>query len=247
MADEALLPVLDLCQLLSGLAPDSCSCRLKDFLRKTVVVLRAEERRVGVLVDDLVEEQEIVIKHLGPCLKRIRNIAGATTIRGEVIIILSVRDLVRSADAFLEGSSVLMLSQKPPPGQSVSSTTDRLRPRILLVDDSVNAREVERMILENAGYEVVLADNGAQGLGLLQKTAVDLVMTDIEMPQMSGLELTKIIKDDELFHEIPVIIVSARGTEEQRREGLQIGAAAYIVKGEFDDQDLLRIVEACLT
>ncbi|MDY0092736.1 MAG: hybrid sensor histidine kinase/response regulator [Candidatus Vecturithrix sp.] len=247
VADEALLPVLDLCQLLSGLAPDSCSCRLKDFFRKTVVVLRAEERRVGVLVDDLVEEQEIVIKHLGPCLKRIRNIAGATTIRGEVIIILSVRDLVRSADAFLEGSSVLMLSQKPPPGQSVSSTTDRLRPRILLVDDSVNAREVERMILENAGYEVVLADNGAQGLGLLQKTAVDLVMTDIEMPQMSGLELTKIIKDDELFHEIPVIIVSARGTEEQRREGLQIGAAAYIVKGEFDDQDLLRIVEACLT
>ncbi|GAK57471.1 cheA signal transduction histidine kinase [Candidatus Vecturithrix granuli] len=251
VVDGGLLPLFELHQLLFGSATgkpaSSSSYRvLEDHSRKTVIVLRAEERRIGFLVDDLVEEQEIVIKHLGPCLKRVRNVAGATTVRGEVIIILAVRDLVRSADAFLEGSSTIMFSQKTNLRQVSTLQTDRLTPRILLVDDAINTREVERIILESAGYEVVLADNGVQGLDYLQKAPFDLVITDIEMPQMNGLELTKMIKRDELLHNLPVIIISTRGTEEERQQGLQTGAAAYIVKGEFDEQRLLQIVDACL-
>lgn len=249
--ENALLPVIDLHHLLLNSDPGEsgeyppCDV-LEDRSRRTVIVIRAEERRIGFLVDDLVEEREIVIKHLGPCLKRVRNVVGATTVRGEVVIILAVRDLVRSADAFLEGNSVFFLPPEKSSQQQTSSETDRLVPRILLIDDSVNTREVERLILETAGYEVIVAGHGKQGLDYLKKASFDLVITDIEMPQMDGFTLIQTIRKDAALRNIPVIIVSTKGAEEDKQRGLQAGAKAYIVKGEFDEQRLLQIVDSCL-
>ncbi|PIE35080.1 hypothetical protein CSA56_05605 [candidate division KSB3 bacterium] len=211
--------------------------------RKTVIILQAEDRRIGFLVDDLVEERKIVIKHLGSCLKRVRNVAGATTIRGDVVIILSVRDLIRSAEALLEDRSLTAPFVSHAPNES---ETRAMPPQILLIDDSPNTREVERMILEQAGYAVLMAENGEQGLEMLQKHSIQLVITDVEMPEMDGLTFTKTLKRDDTFRDIAVIIVSTRGSDADRQAGLEAGADAYIVKGEFDEKHLLNMIASCL-
>jgi len=250
--DGVLLPVVELQHILRfspyhGKRDDPEQRFFHKRERKTVIILQSEERRIGFLVDDLVEEREIVIKHLGPCLKRVRNVAGATTIRGGVVIILFVRDLVRSADALIDGG-ILPVSRFPKEqivldAQQKSGTMEL---RILLVDDSPNTREVERMILEGAGYNVVTAENGRQGFDVLDKLPIHLVITDVEMPEMDGLDLTKAIKRHQSFQNIPVIVVSTKGSDMDKRAGLNAGADAYIVKGEFDENQLLQIVDSYL-
>ncbi len=252
--NNGLLPIIDLRYLLSaypygGQTPVDADARgyLRGDDRKTVIVLQAEERRLGFVVDDLIEEREIVIKHLGSCLKRVKNVAGATTVRGNVVIILFVRDLIRSADLLLEGAAFT-----PPPveketehaGESASSK--RMVPRILLVDDSPNSREVHRSILEDAGYEVLMAEDGSEGLELLRSASIDAVITDIEMPTMDGIAFTYAIKRDETLRHLPVIIVSAKSSVADQQRATEAWAAAYIVKGAFDEQTLLQAVDACL-
>ena len=117
---------------------------------------------------------------------------------------------------------------------------------MLLIDDSQNTREVIGVILENAGYEVFTAENGAQGFDFLKKTPVELVITDLEMPKMHGLQLIEAIKQDEILHPIPVIIISTKSSEEDKQKGIKAGAQAYIVKGEFDEKTLLEVVDNCL-
>ena len=239
--DNALLPVVELRRLLSSSAPETPVAPPESpDSRNTVIVLQAEERRLGFLVDDLVEEREIVIKHLGPCLRRVRNVAGATTVRGDVVIILFVRDLIRSADSLLEGVTL----SAPAPRREPHS--GRLVPRILLVEDSPNTREVQRMMLEEAGYDVLTAEHGAAALAMLRNAPFDLVITDIEMPEMDGLTLTKTIKRDDALRQIPVIIVSTKSSAADRQNGLNAGAQAYITKGAFDDEAFLKAVDECL-
>ena len=239
--DNALLPVVELRRLLSSSAPETPVAPLQSpDSRHTVIVLQAEERRLGFLVDDLVEEREIVIKHLGPCLRRVRNVAGATTVRGDVVIILFVRDLIRSADSLLEGVTLSTPAARREP------RSGRLVPRVLLVEDSPNTREVQRMILEEAGYDVLTAEHGAIALSMLRNAPFDLVITDIEMPEMDGLTLTKTIKRDDALRQIPVIIVSTKSSAADRQNGLNAGAQAYITKGAFDDEAFLKAVDECL-
>ena len=239
--DNALLPVFELRRLLASSAPETPVAPLESpDGRHTVIVLQAEERRLGFLVDDLVEEREIVIKHLGPCLRRVRNVAGATTVRGDVVIILFVRDLIRSADSLLEGVTL----SAPAPRREPRS--GRLVPRVLLVEDSPNTREVQRMMLEEAGYDVLTAEHGAAALDMLRGAPFDLVITDIEMPEMDGLTLTKAIKRDDALRQIPVIIVSTKSSAADRQNGLNAGAQAYITKGAFDDEAFLKAVDEWL-
>jgi two-component system chemotaxis sensor kinase CheA len=218
-----------------------------DASRQTVIVIQSEDRRIGFLVDDLVEEREIVVKPLGSCLKRVKNIAGATTVREDVIMILFVRDLVHAADLFLAGAAPPTFGSQVEGGKR--NLRSAVRPggaKILILDDSLNTREVERTILEEAGYDVATAGNGLEGLEHVRRTPVDLVIADVEMPAMDGFEFISRLKQDERLQQIPVIIVSTRGSEADRQQGLNLGAQAYIVKGEFDEQILLHTIDACL-
>ncbi len=254
VADGSLLPVVELRKILHS--PERHPIYEKDetYLSvaqdtsyRTVIVVQSQDRRIGFLVEDLVEEREIVVKPLGSCLKRVRNVAGATTLREDIVIILFVRDLVRSADALLEEiPAQAMLLQEDLEGQDDTKRFNKRVPKILVVEDSLNTREVERMILENAGYRVETATNGSDGLAKLKDISFDLVVTDIEMPEMDGWQLIRHMKHDNALHEIPVIIVSTRGTEEDKQNSLNMGVDAYIVKGEFDEQTLLHAVDACL-
>jgi two-component system chemotaxis sensor kinase CheA len=253
--DGVLLPIIDLQRLLrfSDRHPfhnngqPSPSTSISEHLQQTVIVLCSEDRRIGFIVDDLVEEREIVIKHLGPCLKRVRHVAGATALREETVIILFVRDLIHSADDILGETHAhsMLLEAHARKEETLHAEASQIS-KILVIDDSLNTREVERTMLEHAGYLVETAANGNEGLHKLRTSHFDIVITDIEMPHMNGLQVTRYIKQDRVLHHIPVIIVSARHSEEARRESLDAGAVAHIVKGEFNEQSLIQTVTACL-
>lgn len=218
-----------------------------DSEHKTVIVIQAEERRIGFLVDDLVEERKIVIKHLGPCLKRVKNVAGATTVRGEALIILYVRDLVRSADTFLESSSIHPHNiSKSPPHEGQAQAYRSIVPRILLVDDSLNTREVERTILEEAGYEVDTAKDGVEAFKRLQRETYHLVVTDLEMPEMNGIQLITRIREEERFDTIPILVVSTKKTDDDKTEAYKAGAQAYLSKNDFHEDLFVKTVDTYL-
>ena len=116
-------------------------------------------------------------------------------------------------------------------------------PHILVVDDSITTRTLEKSILENMGYTVTVAVNGKKGWDALQEQTFDLVVADVEMPLMNGFELTEKIKQSEKFGHIPVIIVTSLAKDSDRRRGIDAGANAYIVKGQFETKALLDVIE----
>ena len=190
--------------------------------------------RMGFIVDAFIGEQQIVIKPLGNHLKKIENVAGVTILgAGEVVPILNVPDLMASART-RSGQRVGMVPRSEKVGQR----------KVLICEDSFTTRELERSIFEAAGYEVETAMDGAIGLGKLKDgLVVDAVVTDVQMPNMTGFELTKAIKADPALAEIPVIIVTSLERDEEKAEGINAGADAYITKSVFNQDTLLDTVE----
>ena len=117
------------------------------------------------------------------------------------------------------------------------------RPRILVVDDSITVREVERKMLANKGYDVEVAVDGLDGWNTLRSGEFDLVVSDIDMPRMDGIEFVSHIRQDPRYENLPVIIVSYKDREEDRNRGLEAGADYYLTKGSFQDETLVRTVE----
>ncbi|HEX9094143.1 MAG TPA: hybrid sensor histidine kinase/response regulator, partial [Coriobacteriia bacterium] len=190
--------------------------------------------RMGFIVDSFVGEQQIVIKTLGSHLKRVENVAGVTVLgAGEVVVILNVPDL--------------MVNARTRSGMRVreSRAQKHMGPkRILICEDSFTTRELERSIFESAGYDVEVAMDGAQGLAKLrQGLQVDAVVTDVQMPNLTGFELTKAIKTDAQLLKIPVVIVTSLERDEEKAEGIDAGADAYITKSVFNQDTLLETVE----
>jgi two-component system chemotaxis sensor kinase CheA len=119
-------------------------------------------------------------------------------------------------------------------------------PTILVVDDAITVRELEKSILERAGYRVRVATNGQEALSLLQSEPSDLVLTDLEMPLMDGIALTETIRRHPSMGQTPVVILTSHDSDAERRRGLEAGANAYIIKSGFDQQRLLSAVEQLL-
>jgi two-component system chemotaxis sensor kinase CheA len=190
--------------------------------------------RMGFVVDALLGEQQIVIKTLGSHLKRVENVAGVTVLgAGEVVVILNVPDLMANARS---RSGV-----RAREARAVTRTGPR---RILICEDSFTTRELERSIFEAAGYDVEVAMDGAQGLSKLQQgLQAEAVITDVQMPNMTGFELTKAIKSDPVLSAIPVVIVTSLERDEEKAEGIDAGADAYITKSVFNQDTLLETVE----
>lgn len=201
-------------------------------------VLSQGDRAVALLTDRLVDEQELVIKALGAPLKRVRHVGGAAVLgTGVVAVILNPSDLTKTALGNLDSGHFSLRTVDAP-----TDAAEAPRRRILVVDDSVMTRTLERSILEAAGYDVVVAADGQQALDLLRVTAVDAVVSDVEMPRMSGLDLTAAIRQDEQLRHLPVVLVTSLDAPEHVERGAAAGADAYIVKGRFDQNDLLQTI-----
>jgi two-component system chemotaxis sensor kinase CheA len=196
------------------------------------VLVGSDQQRVALLIDRVVGEQEIVVKPLPYPLRRVRHIAGATILgSGRIVPILNVADLLRGA-----ARSVPMLVA-PPAAEPL-----RQRQRVLVADDSLTTRTMERYILEAAGYEVELAGDGAEALALLQERGCDVLVSDVEMPGLDGIELTERVRAEPSLRDLPVILVTSLDSATDRERGLQAGADAYIVKTSFDQDQLLRTI-----
>jgi two-component system chemotaxis sensor kinase CheA len=204
-----------------------------------VVILSAAERHIAFAVDELVGEQEMVMKGLGKQLKRVGGVAGATVMgSGEVVLILNVVDLIKLATRG-ERRSVFESSIEGAPSEAECA-----QHHILIVDDSVTTRTLEKNILEAAGYSVQLATDGQEALNAIALGQVpDLIVSDVNMPRLSGFELTRRVKDDPLTAHVPVILVTSLDTIENKTQGIEAGADAYITKGKFDQANLLETIE----
>jgi two-component system chemotaxis sensor kinase CheA len=128
----------------------------------------------------------------------------------------------------------------------VVQSNDRRAWHILVVDDSLNTREIEKDVLEAHGYQVTLAEDGQDGLNKAREGDFDAVLTDVEMPNMDGFTLTATLRQAEKYRHTPIIIITSREKEEDKRRGVQVGADAYIVKGDFDQSNLVETLNALL-
>jgi len=210
----------------------------KEEEKQPVVVVGAIDEKAAIAVTEVVGEKEVVVKSLGPQLRRVRNIAGATILGdGSVVLILNVFDLMKSSQKV---RGVLVAAAKG--GEEKEAVT----PEILVADDSLTTRVLEKSILEGSGYNVTLAVDGADALEKVRLGTFDLVVSDVEMPNMSGFELTKMIREEEKFHDLPVILVTSLDSEEDKRKGIEAGADAYITKGAFEQGNLLATVKQLL-
>lgn len=198
-------------------------------------VIFADEEHCGVLLDELIDECEVVVKPFGAPLQRVRNVAGATLLEtGEVCMVLNPQDLLRS---------LRKRAARAAPARPAAPATARRRSRVLLVEDQIVTRTLEKRLLEDAGYEVVTAVDGVDALAKLAAAPMDAVVSDILMPNLDGLALTRKLRADKRYAELPVILVTTLSSEEDRQKGLDAGANAYLPKAGFEQATLLEALK----
>ena len=198
-----------------------------------VLVLGAGDQRVAFAVDAARDEQEVLVKALRAPLSRVRNVAGATVLgSGQVAPILNVSDLLKSARK--AGTPVARAAAGRPAHAEARS--------VLVAEDSITSRMLLKSILESAGYKVTTAVDGMEAFTLLRAEHFDLVVSDVEMPRLNGFDLTARIRADKKLAELPVVLVTALETREDRERGIDAGANAYIVKSNFDQSLLLDVL-----
>jgi two-component system sensor histidine kinase and response regulator WspE len=202
----------------------------------SVVVIGDQRNSYGLAVDRLLARRELVIRPLDPRLGKIAGISAAALMEdGSPVLILDVEDLLRGVEKLSAAGRLGKVTIAQP-------LAGERRRRVLVVDDSLTIRELERKLLSQYGYEVEVAVDGMDGWNAARSGHFDLVITDVDMPRMDGIELVTLIRKDPHLREIPVMIVSYKDREEDRRRGLEAGADYYLTKGSFQDQSLVQAV-----
>jgi two-component system chemotaxis sensor kinase CheA len=200
----------------------------------SVVIATYLGRRVGFIVDEIVGEEEVFIKSLGRHLGKVKNVSGAIIMpSGEVVVVLDTVDLIAHS----------ALSLRLVRGKSRAPRAKRKETRILVVEDAFSTRELEKSILETHGYLVDTAVDGLDALNRMTDTKYDLIVSDVEMPRMNGFELCRTLKEKEGYKDIPIVMVTALEKEEDKRRGIELGVAAYIIKSAFEQTNLLDTIE----
>lgn len=202
-----------------------------------VVVVGEHERTYGIAVDRMLGERVLVVQPLAPALGKIKDIAAASLAEdGTPVLIFDVEDMVRSVERLLSEGRVEGVRR------AGAAAVPGRRKRVLVVDDSLTVRELERKLLTHRGFDVAVAVDGMDGWNQLRAEAFDLVITDIDMPRMDGIELVGLIKQDARLRQLPVMVVSYKDREQDRQRGLEAGADYYLAKSSFHDAALLDAV-----
>ena len=205
--------------------------------RLPVVIASDRSHRFGVVVDRFLGERDLRVSPLDPRLGKVPDINSSSVLEnGWPVLIIDVDDLVRSIDNMLSGRRLGKL------GAEVKEQKVRSAKRVLIVDDSITVRELERQLLENRGYTVDVAVDGVDGWNAVRSAQYDLVVSDVDMPRMDGIQLVRHIKADARLKAIPVVIVSYKDREEDRIRGLDAGANSYLTKSSFHDQTFLATI-----
>jgi two-component system chemotaxis sensor kinase CheA len=233
--DDAVLPLVRLADMLE--LPPAAEPVTSDAVLHAVL-LHAAGQRIAFRVDAVLGEEEVMARPLGPLLRRVRHIAGATVLgEGELVAILHVADLMRSAQRGGAAAAAVPLAPAPAVTQ---------RKSVLVAEDSITSRMLLQNILEAAGYRVQTAVDGVDAFTRLKTGEFDAVVSDVEMPRMNGFDLTARVRADKALAATPVVLVTALESAGDRERGVDAGADAYIVKSSFDQSDLLQALERLL-
>ena len=202
----------------------------------SVVVIGQDQQPCGIAVDRFVGEQDLVVRPLDPRLGKVPHMASAAlTETGEPLLIVDVDDMLQSIRQLLGEGRLRGM-------RSISELPSSVKSKVLVVDDSITVREVERQLLVTHGYDVDVAVDGQDGWHALCQGKYDLLITDVDMPRMNGIELIEAVRRDARFDRLPVVIVSYKDREEDRVRGVEAGANAYLTKGSFHDDSFVQTV-----
>ncbi|MGH7245220.1 MAG: hybrid sensor histidine kinase/response regulator [Phycisphaerales bacterium] len=231
--DEQSVGLLRASDMLGGDEPSANSAALS-----VLVIGGRNDELCGLIVDEVCGEEDLVIRPLDARLGTVAHIsAAAIRADGVPVFVVDVDDLLRSVKQLLQEGRPLGVATRT--AESMRSA----RRRVLVVDDSITVREVERQLLQRRGYHVEVAVDGKEGLNALKAGKFDLLVTDVDMPRMTGIDLIRALRKEPRFADLPVIIVSYKDREEDRMAGLDAGANAYLTKSSFHDDSLIRMVE----
>lgn len=228
---QQTLPLLKLADLLHIDSPPAFQQRE----RMPAVLIGSAQRQIGLLVDQLHDEREAVVKPLGALFEQRRRYSGAVQL-GDGQLVLLLNPIILSQTA--RGMALT--------GPTTTIGHGRRRAHLLIADDSFTTRELIRSILQSAGYTVTTACDGLDALDKLRTQAYDLVISDVEMPRVNGFQLTARIRQELGLLDLPVVIITSLASDEHRRKGLEVGAQAYIVKSQFNQDNLLEVVQQLL-
>ena len=205
-----------------------------------VILVGETSGHYGLVVDSFIGEQDLVVRPLDARLGKVPNISAAAILDdGAPVLIVDVEDLIRSADGFIQAGSLLR-------SRPAEAANGPVRKRILVVDDSATVCEAERQLLRGMGHDVTLANDGQDGWNQLRAGRFDLVVTDVDMPRMNGLEFVRLIRAEPRFRALPVVIISYKDRDADRRLGIDLGADQYLTKNSLQDGSFERAVQALI-
>lgn len=203
----------------------------------SVVIVGDQQATFGVVVDDLLGARELVVQPLDPRLGKIKDIsAGALMEDGTPLLIIDAEDMLRSMEKLANDNRLDGIQHSAATGEQ------ERKKRILVVDDSFTVRELQRKLLCHHGYDVELAVDGMEGWNSVRAGNFDLIVTDVDMPRMDGIELVQLIKGDPQLRGLPVMILSYKDREADRQRGLDAGADYYLTKGSYQSDALIEAV-----
>ncbi len=222
---------------LLDLPPDR---REQNRVAPPVLLVREEKGTLrAVLVEEIVDSRDLVVKNLGHYLPKLEGIVGATILGdGSVAPVLDLPELLRSHDAGYRPPTTARAAEHAEP------TTHRQL--VLVVDDSLSARRSLAQFVQDANFEVRSARDGLEAIEIINSKKPDLILADLEMPRMNGLELTAHLRANSATHDIPVVMITSRSTDKHRREAESMGVNAYLTK-PFVEDDLLKQIHKLLT
>jgi len=203
--------------------------------RMPVLILQAGSQQVGLIVDQIIQGREVVIKPLGNHLRHVHGVTGATIMGdGSVVLILNPAELLAAPeDIAMKGIDV----------SAIQLSAHRKMVNVMIVDDSVSVRRVLTNLIRNSGWNPVTAKDGLDALSQIQEMAQppDIMLVDIEMPRMDGYELTATLRGQEEYKDIPIVMLTSRGGAKHRQKGFDVGATEYITK-PYQDEMLSRLL-----
>jgi len=201
----------------------------------SIVIVGDWNNLYGLVVDEIIGERGLALRPLDPRLGKIKDInSSALTDDGDPILVFDVDDLIQSVHDIIADKKIAKIGQ--------DTDTDSATKRILVVDDSLTVREVEKKLLESRGYYVDIAIDGVDAWNTVRNGNYDLVVSDVDMPRMNGIELVTLIKNDAALRNTPVMMVSYKDRPEDKQKGLEAGADYYLTKGSFHDETLIEAV-----
>jgi chemosensory pili system protein ChpA (sensor histidine kinase/response regulator) len=197
----------------------------------SVLLLRSGAQRIALHVDELVGNQEIVVKNIGPQLARVPGVAGATVLAdGSIVLIVNPVQLVQRARASTERAAAAL---------TVPAAASA--PVVMVVDDSLTVRKVTSRLLEREGYQVLTAKDGLDALEQMKDAVPAVMLVDIEMPRMDGFDLARSVRGDPRTRDVPIVIISSRTADKHRSQAAQLGVNAFLGK-PYAEGELLQLI-----